>query len=69
MQTEKDQGLASVVNRALLLEHKLKQADNDKKLLVDVFNEADKFCKQTNDTGYHLTALKSAIERARNLVK
>lgn len=68
MQTD-NQGLASVVNRALVLENKLRQVEQDKLLLIDVFNEADRFCKKADDTGYHLTALRNSIERARNLVK
>jgi len=67
--TDTTQGLASAVNRALILENKLRQLEQDKKILFDVVNEAEKFCKTANDLGHHLMGLKNAIERSRALVK
>lgn len=62
------QSMSSVVNRCLLLEHKLKNLELEKAILLDVVHEAKKFIKQTTDLGHHLVGLKNMLEKAERIV-
>lgn len=64
-ETPQQQSMASVVNRCLLLEHKLKNLELEKAILLDVVNEAKRCLTQS---GHSLDGLKRMLERAEKIV-
>ncbi len=66
--TAQAQSMASVVNRALILEYKVKKLELEKAILMDVVHEAKKFIKQTNDLGHHLLGLKNMLDKAEKVI-
>ncbi len=57
----------AAVNRAFLAEQRVLKLELDKALLLNVMDEARKFCEQTKDLGAQLTLLKSMLETAQRM--